>query len=279
MHMIRLNNSLLASGKPIVMGIINITPDSFCISCHSMLEHEVLSCAEKALQDGATILDVGGYSSRPGGQNISEEEEWRRISVACGWIRGAFPSAILSVDTFRSNIARRAVNDYGVQMINDISGGELDSNMFATISELQVPYVLMHMCGTPQDMQLYTHYDNLLTEMISYLEGKINRLHQMGVKDVILDPGFGFSKTMQQNYELLSKLHYLKIFNLPILAGVSRKSMIYKVLGCSPQDALNGTTALNMLALIQGANILRVHDVKEANEAIQLYEHYKAFEN
>ncbi len=277
MHTIRLNNSLLLSGQPIVMGIINITPDSFYISCHSMTEREVLSCAEKALQDGATILDVGGYSSRPGGKDISEEEEWRRVSAACGWIRRAFPSAILSVDTFRSDIARKAVNDYGVQMINDISGGELDENMFATIAELQVPYVLMHMCGTPQDMHLCPQYDNLLADMISYFEGKINRLHQMGVKDVILDPGFGFSKTMQQNYELLRKLHYLKTFNLPILVGVSRKSMIYKALDCSPQDALNGTTALNMLTLIQGANILRVHDVKQAVEVVQLYEHYKEF--
>lgn len=261
--------------EPAVMAIINVTPDSFYGSSRSETESQVLAAAELALAQGAAILDIGGYSSRPDAENVPEQEEWERLRRGLGWIRRKFPQAIISVDTFRSEVARRAVLDYGVQIINDISGGELDKQMFSVVAQVRAAYVLMHMRGTPKTMQGLTNYENLLSEMIHYFEERINNLHLLGVRDIILDPGFGFAKTLGQNYELLRKLSYLRIFNLPILAGLSRKSMIYKPLGCNPAEALNGTTALNMLALQQGAAFLRVHDVKPAVEAIRLYQLYQ----
>ncbi|MCM1034347.1 MAG: dihydropteroate synthase [Paludibacter sp.] len=274
MYSLNLNGKLLSLEHPIVMGIINITPDSFYDSCKSLTEQEVTDYAAKALEEGATLLDIGGYSSRPNAQEVSMEEEWRRVDMAAGWIRKHFPDAILSVDTFRAEIAHRAACSHGVQIINDISGGELDKDMFRTIAQEHTAYILMHMRGTPQTMQQHTDYTCLTAEIIDYFQQKIATLHQLGVADIVIDPGFGFAKTSEQNYELLRKLSYLTILECPILAGISRKSMIYKALHCSPQEALNGTTALHMLALQNGANILRVHDVKAAVEAITLYQLY-----
>ncbi len=269
---VNIGGKLLSIDEPIVMGIVNVTPDSFYESCKHITECNVLAYAGRALQEGAKILDIGGYSSRPNAAEVTTEEEWKRVGSALRWIRGAFPEAILSIDTFRAEIARRAVEEYGVQIVNDISGGEVDERMFETVADLQVPYILMHMRGTPQTMQEETDYTHLMAEIIDYFQQKVNRLHQMGVRDVMLDPGFGFAKTIDQNYELLHKMHYLQTFGLPLLVGVSRKSMIYKALGIDSEDALNGTTALHILALQQGAKILRVHDVRAAVEAIQLYQ-------
>lgn len=265
--------------SPAVMAIINITPDSFYAPSRVDSELSILSCASMALEQGAAILDIGAYSSRPNAANVSEEEEWSRLRQALKVIRREFSQAILSVDTFRANIARRAVEEFGVQIINDISGGELDPQMFATVAQVHAAYILMHTKGTPQTMQSLAHYDNILSEIVHYFETHIHQLHQLGVTDVILDPGFGFAKTVEQNYELLHKMSALQLFQLPILVGVSRKSMIYKPLGCTPDEALNGTTALHILALQQGATFLRVHDVKPAIEAIHLFNLYQASDN
>ncbi len=273
MHTLNLNNQIFAFTSPQVMAIINLTPDSFYQSCGQNLA-QVVQTAEKALCEGASILDIGAYSSRSNATDISTEEEWKRLATPLQALRKQFPHAILSLDTFRAEIARRAVNEFGVQIINDITAGEGDANMFQTVADLRVPYIMMHMRGTPQTMQDYTQYDHLMQHMVDYFQTKLDTLHRMGVNDIILDPGFGFAKTTEQNFELLRKLHYLHTLQHPILVGVSRKSMIYKTLHTTPQDALNGTTALHMLALAQGANILRVHDVREAVEAIQLYESY-----
>lgn len=274
MHSLNLNGKLLSWETPIVMGIINITPDSFYDSCKSFSEQEVVNCAAKALQEGAAVLDIGGYSSRPNAGEVSLGEEWRRVDMAAGWIRKRFPEVPLSVDTFRAEVARRAVLEHGVQIINDISGGELDPDMFRTVAELHTAYILMHMRGTPQTMQQNTGYGNLMAELIEFFQRKTTALHQLGVKDIIIDPGFGFAKTLLQNYELLRKLPCLQTLGHPLLIGLSRKSMICNVLHCTPHEALNGTTALHMLALQGGATILRVHDVKAAIEAITLYRQY-----
>lgn len=254
---------------PIVMGILNITPDSFYDGNKYTCEQSLLRQAEKIIEEGATILDVGAYSSRPGGSSIAEEEEAKRVRKALRAITQSFPEIILSIDTFRASIAKLAVEE-GASMVNDISGGALDQKMFETVAALKVPYVLMHMRGTPQDMLQHTHYDNLLIEIIDYFQKKIYQLRQWGVKDIIIDPGFGFAKTTTQNYKILKSLNYLQVLQLPILMGVSRKSMIYKMLGKGPAEALNGTSVLNTIGLMQGASILRVHDVREAIEAITL---------
>ncbi len=254
-----------------VMAIINLTPDSFYQSCDKNIS-KVMRTAEKALKDGANILDVGAYSSRPNAAEVDMEEEWKRLQKTLNSLRKNFPEAILSVDTFRAEIAKRAVQEANVQIINDISAGEADNEMFQTIANLQVAYIMMHMRGTPQTMQKLTAYENMMQQIIDYFQRKINTLHQLGVTDIVLDPGFGFAKTIEQNFELLRKMHYLQRFEMPLLVGVSRKSMIYKPLNTKPEEAMNGTTALHTLALAQGANILRVHDVKEAVETIQLYE-------
>lgn len=274
MYSLNLNGTILSLETPVVMGIINSTPDSFYNGCRGETEKEIIACAEKALQEGAAILDIGGYSSRPNATHVSAEEEWRRADMALRGIRKEFPHAILSIDTFRAEIARRAVLQHGVQIINDISGGESDPDMFRTIAELRTVYILMHMQGTPQTMQQHTTYNNLMADIIDYFQCKTATMRQMGITDIIIDPGFGFAKRLQQNYALLRKLPYLQILNLPLLVGISRKSMIYKPLQNTPQEALNGTTALHILALQGGANILRAHDVKSAKEAITLYKQY-----
>lgn len=265
---ISLNGKLRTT--PLIMGIINITPDSFFESCRNMTEKEVLSAAEKALTDGADILDIGGYSTRPGAPEVSTEEELQRLCFALSCIRRQFPDALLSVDTYRAKIAAHVVREFGVSIINDISGGTLDADMFETVAKLQVAYVLMHMRGTPQNMSQQTDYENMMADIMDFFQQRIFRLKELGVKDIILDPGFGFAKTLEQNYELLQKLSYFRVFNLPILAGLSRKSMIYRLLDKQPQDALNGTSVLNTIALMNGAGILRVHDVKEAMETVIL---------
>ena len=252
------------------MGILNITPDSFYDGGrYHQNEAHVLHRVETMLKEGATFIDIGGYSSRPGADPITEEVERQRVIPAVVAIANRFPEAWLSVDTFRASIAREAVES-GASMINDITGGEGDEAMFATVGDLQVPYVLMHMRGTPQTMQSLTQYDDLVVEVIDYFQRKVNALLSYSVKDIILDPGFGFAKTIDQNYTLLSHLDEFRMLGFPILAGLSRKSTIYKRLGISPDEALNGTTVLNTVALMKGASILRVHDVKEAMEAIQL---------
>lgn len=258
---------------PIVMGIVNVTPDSFAIACRDMSETQILDCANRALAEGATILDIGAYSTRPGAEKVSMDEEWTRLEKALRIIRQFHPDAILSVDTFRAEIAQRAATEYGVQIINDISGGELDSDMFATVSRIGAAYVLMHMRGTPQTMQQQTQYPHLMADIVDYMARKIDTLHQMGVSDIIVDPGFCFAKTQEQNYHLLQHLSELQVLGLPILAGLSRKSMIYKQLNVLPDtdSALVGTIAANMEALRQGAAVLRVHDVRQAVETIQIY--------
>jgi len=252
------------------MGILNITPDSFFDGGKYQLQKDIEQRCEEILSEGADIIDIGAYSSRPGAFHVSEEDELKRLNQSLGWIRSKYPDAVISVDTFRSGVSRRVVNDYAVDIINDISGGMMDENMFATIGELGVPYVLMHMQGTPQNMQSNPQYKNLVGDITLFFAQQIKKLTRLGAKDVILDVGFGFGKTLEHNYELLRELKQFEMFNLPLLVGVSRKSMIYKLLDIMPERALNGTTALNTIALLNGANILRVHDVKEAAECINL---------
>ncbi|WP_018473681.1 dihydropteroate synthase [Echinicola pacifica] len=257
--------------EPWVMGIINITPDSFYagsrVNPHT---EQLLRSAEKQLLEGAKILDLGGYSSRPGAKDVSTADELHRIIPAVKLLKKEFPEALLSIDTFRHQVAGEAVSA-GADIINDISGGELDPEMIPTVGKMEVPYVCMHMKGNPQDMHEKTDYIDLEKEILFFFNKKLNQCRQAGIKDVILDPGFGFAKSLDQNYRILKNLSYFKNIKCPILAGVSRKSMIYKVLEITPDEALNGTTALNMAALINGASILRVHDVKQALETIKLY--------
>jgi dihydropteroate synthase len=267
---LNLGGQLLDLTTPCVMGILNITPDSFFEGSRVTTEKDILNQAGNMLSEGASILDIGGYSSRPGAEHISEDEEILRSVSAVKLIHKHFPNAVLSIDTFRSEVARQAVYE-GASIINDISAGELDKAMFETVAQLRVPYIAMHMRGTQQTMKTLTEYNNLVTEVASYFSEKINTLHQLGVKDVILDPGFGFAKTIGQNFQLLTHLDYYQSLNKPILAGLSRKSMIWKTLETNADAALNGTTALNMVALQKGASILRVHDVKEAAETIKLF--------
>lgn len=267
---LNLRGRLMDLSEPKVMGILNVTPDSFYKESRTNTEKDILTKAEKMLREGASLLDVGGYSSRPGAEDISETEETQRISKAIQLLVKEFPEAILSIDTFRSAVAKTAVAE-GAALINDISGGSLDKKMFETVAELRVPYVLMHMQGTPQTMSSLTNYNNLMKEVMEYFHQKISALQQLGVNDIILDPGFGFAKTTEQNFTLLNHLDQFKLLGKPLLAGLSRKSMIWKTLHTSAEEALNGTTALNMTALLRGASILRVHDVKEAMEAIKLY--------
>lgn len=267
---LNLRGNLVSLDTPAVMGILNITPDSFYSLGRQNTEKEILSTAENMLAEGALILDIGGYSSRPNAEDISTEIETDRISKALALIVKEFPEAYISIDTFRSSVAKVAI-DQGACIINDISGGTLDTNMFDTVAKLNVPYIMMHMKGTPQNMAQQTDYKNLLKEVILFFSERVEKLRILGVKDIILDPGFGFAKTAKQSYEILQNLDYFKGLRLPLLAGLSRKSMIYKTLGISAEEALNGTTALNMAALINGASILRVHDVKAAVETVKLY--------
>jgi dihydropteroate synthase len=255
--------------KPIVMGILNITPDSFFAGSRVNEEDEILARAKDMIDEGASILDIGGYSSRPGAEDISENEEIERIITPILTIRKAFPEVLISVDTFRSKVARAGI-EAGANMINDISGGQLDAAMFITVAELNCPYILMHMRGTPQNMSNNTDYNNIISDLVQYFSKRIALAHSAGIKDIIIDPGFGFSKTVEQNYVVLKSLEYLHVLEKPILLGVSRKSMIYKTLNTSPEESLNGTIILNTIGLMKGTQILRVHDVKEAKEAIDL---------
>lgn len=266
---------LLDLHTPRVMGILNVTPDSFFDGGRFTGKKSVLDQAGKMLGEGASLIDIGGYSSRPGASHISEDEELGRVVPAVEAVVREFPEAVVCVDTFRSTVARKSVES-GASMINDISGGEQDPRMFETVASLSVPYILMHMQGTPQTMATLTAYDVLVRDIVTYLERKIRLLEQLGVQDIIVDPGFGFAKTPEQSYELLGCLDYFRILGKPILAGLSRKSMIWKKIGANPEQALNGTTALNTIALLNGADILRVHDVKEAMECITLLREYQA---
>lgn len=266
--------TLIDINTPKVMGIINVTPDSFYDGGKLTSEKSILKLAEKMLKEGATFLDVGGYSSKPGAEAVLQEEELNRVLPSIQLILKNFPETIISVDTSRAVVAEKAIQA-GAAMVNDISAGALDSNMFATIAQHQVPYIMMHMRGTPQTMNTLTHYDDLLKELIFYFSEKIAQTNQFGINDIIIDPGFGFAKTRKQNFELLKHLALFQSIETPILVGISRKSMIYKTLQSTPQEALNGTTALHSIALLKGANILRVHDVKEAKECITLLENFK----
>ena len=258
---------------PVVMAIVNATPDSFYAGSRHVSADALMLTVDKAVADGAAILDVGGCSTRPGTAVPSADEEWRRVSWALSLIRAKYPDFPISVDTFRASVAERAVAEFGVGMINDISGGELDADLLPTMARLQVPYVLMHSKGTPQTMQQLTDYDDMIPEMLRYFAAKIERLRQLGFdKEIVIDPGFGFAKTVEQNFELLRCLKVFGTFRLPVLAGLWRKSMLFKTLDVQPETALNGTTAANMLALVGGASILRVHDVREAVETIKIYE-------
>lgn len=252
------------------MGILNVTPDSFYGSSRCFDEHAIASRVQQIVNDGATIIDIGGYSSRPGADNITPEEEYNRLSQGIEIIRNIAPDIYISVDTFRADIARRCVVDLGVDIINDISGGTLDEQMFDTVTELNVPYILMHMRGCPRSMQQHTQYTDVTLDVINELTKKVKILKDKNIQDIIIDPGFGFAKTIEQNYQLLNQLEMFHDLALPILVGVSRKSMIYKSLNATPETSLNGTTVVNTIATMKGAHILRVHDVKEAVETIKL---------
>lgn len=275
MKTINCNGKLLDLETPQVMGILNVTPDSFYSESRKQSDKEIEKRALQIIEQGATILDIGAYSSRPGADDISEEEEMTRLRKGLEVIKRTVPNCIISVDTFRADVAKMCVEEYGVGIINDIAAGELDDKMFKTVSELNVPYIIMHMKGNPRNMQDSPHYDNIISEEILYFGKKINTLHDLGVNDIIIDPGFGFSKTIEHNYQLLSHMEDLKELGLPILVGVSRKSMIYKLFGTTPQEALNGTTVINTIALTKGANILRVHDVRECVEAVEIFQQLK----
>jgi dihydropteroate synthase len=261
---------IVSLSSPVVMGILNVTPDSFYDGGRYTGTNAILARAETMLQEGAGMLDVGGYSSRPGATNISPAEEITRVIPTIKAVRKAFPDCLLSIDTFRAAVAEAAINE-GANIINDISGGELDAAMFSTAGRLKVPYILMHMRGTPQTMNGLTQYDDIILELVTYFEQKAAALQNCGVSDIIIDPGFGFAKTIEQNYEVLRRLDDLKILGLPVLAGLSRKSMTYKLLEVPAAEALAGTITLNTIALMHGANILRVHDVKEAVQTVKLF--------
>ena len=267
---INVRGRLVSLDEPQVMGILNVTPDSFFATSRCRSEEEIRQRVCMMRREGATMVDIGAYSSRPGAEEVSVEEELRRLLPAVGIVREEWPDAIISVDTFRAEVARQAV-EAGADIINDISGGEMDKDMFRTVAELHVPYILMHMQGTPQDMQKAPHYDNLMCEVFRSLGERVEELHEAGVADVMVDPGFGFGKTMAQNYEMMARLGEFRLLGCPILVGISRKSMVYRLLDATPEESLNGTTALNTIALMNGASILRVHDVREAVEAIKIY--------
>ena len=270
-YTINVNGTLMDLSTPRVMGIVNVTPDSFFAGSRTQTEADIARRVEQLLTEGADILDLGGYSSRPGAADVSPAEECERLRLGLSVIRRVCPDAVVSVDTFRADVARMCVEEYGAAIINDISGGELDAEMFPTVARLGVPYILMHMQGMPQTMQDKPRYDDLLRDVFLYFARKVQQLRDLGQKDIILDPGFGFGKTLEDNYTLLAHLEeFASVFQLPVLVGVSRKSMVTKLLGITPAEALNGTTVLNTLCLTKGAAILRVHDVRPAVEAVRL---------
>ena len=272
---INVKGRLLDLSVPKVMGILNVTPDSFYAGSRMQTEEDIAARARQIIAEGASIIDIGAYSSRPNAEHISAEEEMRRLRTGLEILNRNHPDAVISVDTFRADVAEWCVKEYGVAVINDIAAGEMDNRMFRTVARLGVPYIMMHMQGTPQDMQKEPRYENLIKEVFLYFSRKVQQLRDLGVKDIILDPGFGFGKTLEHNYKLMAHLEEFRIFELPLLVGVSRKSMIYKLLGGTPQDSLNGTTVLDTVALMKGANILRVHDVREAVEAVRITEKIK----
>jgi dihydropteroate synthase len=273
---INVRGQLMDLRVPRVMGVINITPDSFYDGSRYSDTGSIVSAARRMIDEGADIIDVGGYSSRPGAKNISAEEEKARVLGAIRLISSEMPEAVISVDTFRSEIAREAISECGADIINDISGGEADPGMFQLVAELQVPYVIMHMQGTPSDMQKNPVYEDVVADILKWFGMKLVKLQSMGVRDIIIDPGFGFGKTTEHNFEILRRLDDFRITGMPLLAGLSRKSMIWKTLGITPAEALNGTSVLNMTALMNGADILRVHDVKEAVQAVRLFQKLKS---
>ena len=268
---INCKGELITFDKPKVMGIINITPDSFYEGSRHREMNDILKQVDKMMDQGADLIDIGGYSSRPGADDIPLQEELDRVIPVIRNVADKFPQVRISVDTFRSQVAEQAL-DNGAAMINDISAGLLDDSMMNVVSKYQVPYVMMHMKGTPQTMKSLNQYDDLITDIIHYFSERVRRANELGINDLIIDPGFGFAKNIDQNFELLKRLSHLEHLELPLLIGVSRKSMVHKTLGIKPEEALNGTTALNMLALDRGASILRVHDVKEAVECCKLYD-------
>jgi dihydropteroate synthase len=267
---LNIKGNLLDLTTPLVMGIVNITPDSFYKGSRKQSEKEIVDRVQQILNQGGSIIDIGGQSTTPSSTLHTDKEELERIEPSLALIQREFPDAIISIDTFYSEVAKTVVEKYGVAIINDISGGQIDEKMFATVAQLNVPYILMHMRGTPQTMQQFTNYDNLMEEIIYYFSEKIAHLNRLGVNDIIIDPGFGFSKTLEQNYELMAHLKYFHIFETPILVGISRKSMAYRFLETNVEESLNATTVLNTYALQSGANILRVHDVTQAIECVKL---------
>lgn len=267
----RLNNKHIDLSKPRVMTIVNVTPDSFYDGSRTFTEEEIERRVAQAIAEGADMLDVGGYSSRPNADEVSVEEECARVCRAMKVIRRVCPEVAVSIDTFRAEVVQRVVADWGDCIVNDISAGEADSQMIPTVARLGLPYIAMHMRGTPATMQSMTDYSNVVEEVRNYFVRKLDELHSAGITDVVIDPGFGFAKTLEQNYSLMDGLNRLNDLGAPILVGISRKSMIYKLLGCTPAEALNGTTALHLEALRQGAKILRVHDTREAVEMVKIY--------
>ena len=270
-HTLNLRGRLLELREPQIMGILNVTPDSFYSDSRTPDEAHITDRVRQMMDEGADMIDIGGYSSRSGADDVTPEEEMDRLRRGLRIVRELYPEVPVSVDTFRADVARMCIEEEGADIINDISGGMMDRQMFRTVARLGVPYILMHMQGTPDTMQVAPHYDNLRREVMLYFAERIDRLCQMGAKDIIVDPGFGFGKTLEHNYELMNHLEDFVVFNLPLLVGISRKSMIYKLTGGTPQTSLNGTTVLNTISLVKGAHILRVHDVKAAAEAKQIY--------
>jgi dihydropteroate synthase len=267
---VRYGEKLLEVNKPWIFGILNVTPDSFYAGSRTFSDEKIEQRIKKLIEEGSSAIDIGAYSSRPDAEHILEEEEFNRLVRAFTLIKRVAPTIPISVDTFRASIVRRLHDHFGAFIVNDISGGELDSEMFVTVAELKLPYILMHMQGTPQNMQNNPQYKDVISEIIDYFVVKIAKLRQLGVNDIILDPGFGFGKTLDHNYELLNRLEELHILGLPLFIGVSRKSMLYKLLGNNPADVLNATTVVNTISLMKGAAFLRVHDVAEANEAVKI---------
>lgn len=272
MHTLNLRGKLYPLDEPKIMGILNVTPDSIYAESRTSDAPHIAERVKQMMEEGADMIDIGGYSSRPGADDVTPQEEMERLRRGIRIVRKLYPEVPLSVDTFRADVARMCIEEEGADIINDIAAGMMDRQMFKTVARLGVPYIMMHMQGTPDTMQIDPHYDNLRREVMLYFAERIDRLCQMGAKDIIVDPGFGFGKTVAHNYELMNHLEDFNIFNLPVLVGISRKSMIYKLLGGTPQTSLNGTTVLNTIALTKGAHILRVHDVKQAVEAKRIWQ-------
>lgn len=272
MHTLNLRGKLYPLDEPQIMGILNVTPDSLFAESRTSDDEQIAARVKQMMDEGADMIDIGGYSSRPGADDVSPQEEMERLRRGLRIVRKLYPNVPISVDTFRADVARMCIEEEGADLINDIAAGMMDRQMFKTVARLGVPYIMMHMQGTPETMQLDPHYNNLRREVMLYFAERIDRLCQMGAKDIIIDPGFGFGKTVEHNYELMNHLEDFSVFNLPILVGISRKSMIYKLIGGTPQTSLNGTTVLNTIALTKGAHILRVHDVKQAVEAKRIWQ-------